>query len=77
MQEEGVMDISKRLRVVADNVEHLGMWFSAHCVREAAAEIDTLRARVRELEGIVARHGRQGEAAIAAVCAMDAEASHG
>lgn len=46
------MDISKSLRVVADNAERLGMCFSAHEVREAAAEIDTLRARVRELEAV-------------------------
>jgi polyhydroxyalkanoate synthesis regulator phasin len=77
MQEEGVMDISESLRVVADNAERLGMGFSAHEVREAAAEIDILRARVRELEAALARHGRQGEAAIETVVAMDAEASHG
>jgi hypothetical protein len=79
MQEEGMMRVDTvELRAMAVALLHdHWMPLTAQRMNGAADEIDTLRARVRELEGIVSRHGRQGEAALDAVCAMDAEASHG
>jgi hypothetical protein len=81
MQEEDVMrEAIKRIRDAIRIANSTGYDRASVGLQDLECLLDNhrdLRARVRELEGIVSRHGRQGEAAIDAVCAMDAEASHG
>jgi hypothetical protein len=68
---------SDRARDIRRAIQRYGALMARVARDECEETIGFLRARVRELEGIVARHGRQGEAAIEAVVAMDAEVGNG